>query len=216
MIGHLSGVVVFSDGQETIVQTLSGIGYQVYLPKVLIEGASAQLFISHIIRENDEALYGFESLRAKKLFELLLQVKGVGPKSAFALMSSLSVLEIIQAIQTEDRKKLKSAPGVGDKAAAQMILDLSKKVFKIQMYSDARSKLNVVAGVEQPMMQIEPMVLQSPAASSLGHELLDEALMACRELGFKDEKVIPLAQKILGETEIHRSEQLVHLVLKQI
>lgn len=216
MIGHLSGVVVFSDGQETIVQTLSGIGYQVYLPKVLIEGASAQLFISHIIRENDEALYGFESLRAKKLFELLLQVKGVGPKSAFALMSSLSVLEIIQAIQTEDRKKLKSAPGVGDKAAAQMILDLSKKVFKIQMYSDARSKLNVVAGVEQPLMQIEPMVLQSPAASSLGHELLDEALMACRELGFKDEKVIPLAQKILGETEIHRSEQLVHLVLKQI
>lgn len=216
MIGHLSGVVVFSDGQETIVQTLSGIGYQVYLPKVLIEGASAQLFISHIIRENDETLYGFESLRAKKLFELLLQVKGVGPKSAFALMSSLSVLEIIQAIQTEDRKKLKSAPGVGDKAAAQMILDLSKKVFKIQMYSDARSKLNVVAGVEQPLMQIEPMVLQSPAASSLGHELLDEALMACRELGFKDEKVIPLAQKILGETEIHRSEQLVHLVLKQI
>lgn len=216
MIGHLSGVVVFSDGQETIVQTLSGIGYQVYLPKVLIEGASAQLFISHIIRENDEALYGFESLRAKKLFELLLQVKGVGPKSAFALMSSMSVLEIIQAIQTEDRKKLKSAPGVGDKAAAQMILDLSKKVFKIQMYSDARSKLNVVAGVEQPLMQIEPMVLQSPAASSLGHELLDEALMACRELGFKDEKVIPLAQKILGETEIHRSEQLVHLVLKQI
>lgn len=216
MIGFLTGVVVFSDGQETIVQTPSGIGYQVYLPKVLIEGALAQLFISHIIRENDEALYGFESLRAKKLFELLLQVKGVGPKSAFALMSSMSVLEIIQAIQTEDRKKLKSAPGVGEKAAAQMILDLSKKVFKIQMYSDARSKLNVAQPMSQENLSFES-VPQTPLQTiGPSHELLDEALMACRELGFKDEKVIPLAQKILGESEIHRSEQLVHLVLKQI
>jgi Holliday junction DNA helicase RuvA len=216
MIGFLTGVVVFSDGQETIVQTPSGIGYQVYLPKVLIEGAVAQLFISHIIRENDEALYGFESLRAKKLFELLLQVKGVGPKSAFALMSSLGVMDIIQSIQTEDRKKLKSAPGVGDKAAAQMILDLSKKVFKVQMYSDARSKINVASMMEQESLSFEQTASSSASIVSASHDLLDEALMACRELGFKDEKIIPLAQKILGESEIHRSEQLVHLVLKQI
>lgn len=216
MIGHLTGVVVFSDGQETIVQTPSGIGYQVYLPKVLIEGAVAQLYISHIIRENDEALYGFESLRAKKLFELLLQVKGVGPKSAFALMGSLSVLEIIQAVQTEDKKKLKSAPGVGDKAAAQMILDLAKKIFKVQMYSDTKSRLSVLSPSEQTEINLDAVALEYTPITMVSHELLDEALMACRELGFKDEKIIPIAQRILGESEIHRSEQLVHLVLKQI
>jgi len=216
VIGHLTGTVLFSDGSETIIQTPSGIGYQVYLPQVLVEGAYAQVYISHIIRENDEALYGFDSLRAKKLFELLLQVKGVGPKSAFALMSALSVLDIIQAIQTEDKKVLKSAPGVGDKAAAQMILDLSKKVFKIQMYSDRRVRATSQVSIARQEVPLQAVYMEEEIPANLSHQLLNDALMACRELGFKDDKVIPLAQKILGESEIHRSEQLVHLVLKQI
>ena len=71
MIGHIQGVVLFSDGTETILETSSGIGYQVYYNRVLPEGATAALFISHIVKENDEELYGFHSIRAKKLFGVL-------------------------------------------------------------------------------------------------------------------------------------------------
>lgn len=225
MIGFLYGTVLFSDGQEAIVQTSNGVGHQVYLNKVLVEGAPAGVYVSHIIRESEQTLYGFESLRAKKLFETLLQVKGVGPKSAFALMSALRSDEIVEAIQREDKKALKAAPGVGDKAAAQMILDLSKKIFKVRMYSDRKVALHQVAPQERENNETEKglqldwaleQTAETSPASSSAHVLLDEALLACRELGFKDDQVIPLAQKIMGQSEIHRSEQLVHLVLKEI
>lgn len=229
MIGFLYGIVLFSDGQEAIVQTSNGVGHQVYLNKVLVEGTPTGVYVSHIIRESGQALYGFESLRAKKLFETLLQVKGVGPKSAFALMSSLRPDEIIEAVHSENKKALKAAPGVGEKAAAQMILDLSKKIFKVRMYSDKKVALQQATGLnpeedqtglpgheDWSVDQNAILHVETQASDTDTHILLDEALMACRELGFKDDQVIPLAQKIMGQSEIHRSEQLVHLVLKQI
>lgn len=225
MIGFLYGTVIFSDGQEAILQTSNGVGHQVYLNKVLVEGAPAGVYVSHIIRESEQTLYGFESLRAKKLFETLLQVKGVGPKSAFALMSALRADEIIEAVQSENKKALKAAPGVGEKAAAQMILDLSKKIFKVRMYSDRKVALHQVSTeahadlpgqLDWQFEKPDESHVEVEASQGSTHLLLDEALMACRELGFKDDQVIPLAQKIMGQSEVHRSEQLVHLVLKQI
>ncbi len=136
MIGHIQGHVLFSDGTETILETTSGIGYQIYYNRVLPEGSVAALYISHIVKENAEELYGFHSLRAKKLFEMLLTVKNIGPKSAFALMRALNVKDICSAILLDNKKVLTSAPGVGPKAAAQMILDLQTKIQKVQMYSD--------------------------------------------------------------------------------
>ena len=68
MIGHIQGEVLFSDGVEVIISTNSGIGYQITFHKVLAEGQFASLFISHVIREAAQTLYGFEGLRDKKLF----------------------------------------------------------------------------------------------------------------------------------------------------
>lgn len=222
MIGFLTGEVVFSDGHELVLLTGSGVGYQLHYHHVLAEGTRASLYVSHVVKETSEELFGFEHLRAKKLFELLLSVRGVGPKSAYALMSSLEVQQIIEAIQGESKKLLTQAPGVGDKAASQMILDLSKKIHKIRMYSSRKPKSAISA--------TGPITVQ-PANSFLGHDeepellsenhqtdqkLLDEALLACRELGFKDEKVIPLAQRVMSENFLTKPEQLVHLVLKEI
>jgi len=65
MIGFLVGEVIFSDGNESILQTPSGIGYQVFYNKVLVEGSRAAIFVSQIINENSQTLYGFSSLRTK-------------------------------------------------------------------------------------------------------------------------------------------------------
>src|SRR6476661_8807979 len=119
MIGFLCGEVLFSDGNESVIQTTSGIGYQVFYNKVLVEGSEAAIYIAHIIKEDSETLYGFHSLRAKKLFEMLLTVKGIGPKSAYTLIANLGVNEIITAVTLEAKGTLTKVPGLGTKGAAQ-------------------------------------------------------------------------------------------------
>jgi len=207
MIGYLQGEVLFSDGQETIINCPSGIGYQIYYNKVLAEDSQISLYISHIVRETSEDLYGFNSLREKKIFEMLILVKGVGPKSAFSLLSALTIENIIEAILFENKKMLTAAPGVGPKAAAQMILDLKTKVGKIKMFSSLNSSKTIDGSND---------VISNEQVSANSSILIDDVLMACKELGFSEKKILPLAQKILNENEISKAEQLVHLVLKGI
>lgn len=219
MIGFLCGEVLFSDGIESVIQTSSGIGYQVFYNKVLVEGSQTAIYISHIIKEDSETLYGFHSLRAKKLFELLLTVNGVGPKSAYALISNLGVNEIINAVKLEAKNTLTKAPGVGAKSAAQIILDLSSKIDRVKMYSDSSKTIRASGPVVQTsIMEMDDMVyVENTVAPAVNqHDILNDALMACKELGFKEDKIIPIAQKILGANDISKPEQLIHLVLREI
>lgn len=213
MIGHIQGKVIFSDGVETIVLTSSGIGYQVFYSKVLPEGSLASLYISHQIKEASEQLFGFQNLRDKKMFELLTSVKGVGPKGAFNLLGFLGTESLIEAVLLENKKILTKAPGVGPKAASQIILDLVKKINKIKMYSPSY-KIETAPLEELSVFKEVESVNETIGNSS--HEIMNDALIACKELGFREEQVIPLAQKILSNNEVLKAEQLVHLVLKEI
>lgn len=196
MIGQISGEITFSDGKELILLTTSGIGYQIYYNQVLPEGRKTTLFISQIFKEDSQDLFGFDSLRNKKLFEMLITVKGVGPKSAYNLICYLGPDSLIDAITYESVDLLKKTPGVGAKTAAQIILDLKSKILKVKMYSSALETNQTVQGNEI--------------------KVLEETLLACKELGFRDDEVVPLAQKYLRENKITRAEQLIHLVLKGI
>jgi len=196
MIGQISGDITFSDGKELILLTTSGIGYQIYYNQVLPEGRKTTLFISQIFKEDSQDLFGFDSLRNKKLFEMLITVKGVGPKSAYNLLCHLGPDSLIDAITYESVDLLKKTPGVGAKTAAQIILDLKSKILKVKMYSSA---LEINSGAQGNEIKV-----------------LEETLMACKELGFRDDEVVPLAQKYLRENKITRAEQLIHLVLKGI
>jgi holliday junction DNA helicase RuvA len=196
MIGQISGEITFSDGKELILLTPSGIGYQIYYNQVLPEGRKTTLFISQIFKEDSQDLFGFDSLRNKKLFEMLITVKGVGPKSAYNLLCHLGPDSLIDAITYESVDLLKKTPGVGAKTAAQIILDLKSKILKVKMYSSA---LEINSGAQGNEIKV-----------------LEETLMACKELGFRDDEVVPLAQKYLRENKITRAEQLIHLVLKGI
>ena len=222
MIGLIQGEVVFSDGNELILLTSSGIGHQIYFQHVLPEGSKGAIFISHIVRETSEELYGFRTLREKKAFELLTTVKGVGPKSAFSLISSIGVNNIIDAVLFDNKKTLTKAPGIGAKAASQMILDLTDKISKLKMYS-AKSVTAKITDVENTVDNsqisfVMEMVENEPEAQTQIYDerILQDTLLACKELGFKEEKIVPLAQKILSENQITRPEQLVHLVLKEV
>lgn len=220
MIGFLCGEVLFSDGNESVLQTASGIGYQVFYNKVLVEGSQAAIYIAHIIKEDSETLYGFHSLRAKKLFELLLTVKGIGPKSAYGLITNIGVNEIINAVNLEAKATLTKVPGLGGKGAAQIILDLSGKIDRVKMYSNTSKTLKAITALSKSNlleMVDEVAYVETTISSNVNqHEILNDALMACKELGFKEDKIIPIAQRILGANNISKPEQLIHLVLKEV
>ncbi len=215
MIGYLVGEVLFSDGKELIIKTKDGIGYQIYMTGLLVEGSLAEVFISHIFKDSGQELFGFETLREKKLFELLNSVKGVGPKSAYSLLSALGADTIIQSVQLENKKVLTKAPGVGAKAAAQICLDLGDKIQKVLMYSGQNHTMTTHAPAHMVHVENHQMNL-STMDTALGGPILEETLMACKELGFKEDIVLPMAQKILAEKDIKKAEQLVHLVLKEV
>jgi Holliday junction DNA helicase RuvA len=222
MIGFIFGEVLFSDGNEVIVQTNSGVGYQIFYNQVLVEGSDAGIYISHIIKEDSQTMYGFHSLRAKKLFELLLSVKGIGPKGAYSLVINLGVNDIINAVNLDSKATLTKVPGLGTKGAAQIILDLSGKIDRVKMYSDSKiayKTKNKINQTQLEMMKVEETSYVETTEKNnftSSTEMMNDALMACKELGFKEEKIIPIAQRILNANHITKPEQLIHLVLKEI
>lgn len=202
MIGYLSGTVVYSDSQKSVVLTASGVGYEVHTSAPLVPNRDIALFTSHIIREQAQDLYGFESAEEKKFFEMLLDVNGIGPKGAFSLVAHLGVQQIISAITFENVDILKSAPGVGKKSAEQIVLSLKDKVQKLEIGFAVK---------ENPV--------KKGAKASPSNEdafLVKETLAACQGLGFKDQDVLPMIQKHLQEGLVKKPEELVRVILKEL
>jgi Holliday junction DNA helicase RuvA len=203
MIGYISGTIIYSDSQKSLILTNSGVGYEIHHSTPMVPNKNVSLFISHIIREQSQDLYGFESVEDKKFFEMLLDVNGIGPKSAFALISHVGVQQIISAITLENVDILKSAPGVGKKSAEQIILSLKDKVSKLEIGLHVKEnpvKPGVTLSGEHKM---DPLVVR-------------EALAACQGLGFRDQDVLPLIQRHLQDGMQKRPEELVKMILKEL
>lgn len=211
MIGFIQGKVLHSDGREVILLTNSGIGYQIQFSGIISQGQECGIYVSHILRENLEDLYGFQKIRDKKIFEHLIKVTGVGPKSAFSLISSLGADSICEAIVLENKKILQSAPGIGPKAASQIILDLKKKMQEMILEQEAE--------VAQPLFATIPDSSSAPKSDDVAiranNQLLRDSLMACAELGFKEEDVMPLLRKHVASDNVRKPEDLIKLVLKE-
>lgn len=203
MIGYISGTVVYSDSQKSIVLTAQGVGYEVSTSTPMVPNRDVALFISHIIKEQSQDLYGFETVDDKKFFEMLLDVNGIGPKSAFSLVSHLGVQQIISAITFENVDVLKSAPGVGKKSAEQIVLSLKDKVSKLEIGFTTKEK-PMKAGVKVA------------AENKQDAMLVKETLAACQGLGFKDQDILPMIQKHLQAGSASKPEDLVKIILKEL
>lgn len=119
-------------GPEYIVVDNNGIGYQIATPNPFIYSKEMEkeikIYTYHYVREDIFALYGFGSRQEKTLFTKLLNVSGIGPKGALAILASGEPEQVVQAIEHEDEGFLVKFPGVGKKTARQMILDLKGKL----------------------------------------------------------------------------------------
>ena len=131
MIAHVFGKVAEKFGGAVIVD-VAGIGYEVNTPTSDFDavklGDEVKFYTYHHIREQSQELFGFSSLAAKKLFEMLITVQGVGPKAALAILSLDEAEHVRNAIANADSAYLAKASGVGKKTAERVVVDLSDKV----------------------------------------------------------------------------------------
>jgi Holliday junction DNA helicase RuvA len=125
MIGFLKGKVD-SINLDSIVLDVNGVGYDILVPNPekfsLYQDTIVYTYLK--LAENDISLYGFLFKQEKELFLKLISVKGIGPKSALSMLSKADYNNLIEAIEVGNLNYLKKLPGVGPKAAGQIILDL--------------------------------------------------------------------------------------------
>ena len=131
LIAFVEGKVA-TIGTDSAVLEAGGVGYRIFCgPGTLSglrEGAPVRLFTHHLVREDQQALYGFKTGEELGFFELLTTVSGVGPKVALAIVSSRPVTDLQLAIFQGDESVLTAVSGVGKKLAARVILELKEKV----------------------------------------------------------------------------------------
>lgn len=129
MYAYINGKISEINPTNIVVDN-NGIGYEIVVanPYEYKLNEEQKVFISQQVREDSNILYGFNSKEQKKVFLLLLKVKGVGPKSALAILAGATSSEIIGAIENQDAQYLTKFPGIGKKSAQQIILDLQGKI----------------------------------------------------------------------------------------
>ena len=140
MIAHIFGRLAEKFDNSVIVD-VNGVGYELTITTPDFEsvnlGDEIKFYTYHSIRENSEELYGFSSLTAKKLFEMLVSVNGVGPKAAISILSLAPPEEVRNAIANADTGFVSKASGVGKKSAERIIVDLRDKVGTPSRYGTA-------------------------------------------------------------------------------
>lgn len=131
MIGHLEGSVI-KVGAGFAIISAGGVGYKVALTRealVTIHSKKTASLWTHLaVRENALDLYGFASEEELRVFELLLSVSGIGPKSALAIVDVASVMTLSSAISQGNASYLTTVSGIGKKTAEKIVLELKDKI----------------------------------------------------------------------------------------
>ena len=181
MIARLTGTVADRTTDYLIID-VHGVGYLVYVPISVIAhtqpNAEITLHTHMVVREDSMTLYGFLEAHQQRLFQILIAVSGVGPKVALALLSVMDADELSFAIASGNAAALARAPGVGQKLAARLVVELRDKMTK------------GVAPVSAPGVESEEVV---GALMALGYSQA-EAIDAVARTDFPDKS--PIEDKV--------------------
>lgn len=155
MISSLHGRLE-SLGSDWVVINVNGIGFRVNLPASALSALGARGGEVHLhtyfhLKEDGAALYGFSTPQEREFFQLLLSVSGVGPRLAMAVLSALSVEEASLAITAGNADMLTAVPGIGNKTASRLILELKDKIgaglLAVSLAQVARESTDVIAAL---------------------------------------------------------------------
>ena len=149
MIAFIKGKV-FSYNSESVIVENNGIGYRIFMADAptLVLNQDVLIYTYQQFREDATILYGFQKIEEHDLFVRLISVKGIGPKIAISMLGASSCDAIIAAIENGDATALKRLPGIGSKAASQIILDLKGKLVESETKSEKPTNQNLQDAVD--------------------------------------------------------------------
>ncbi len=167
MIAHVFGKVAEKFNGSLVID-VHGVGYEVSVAAgdfdAVMLDQDVKFYTYHHVREQAEELFGFSSLAAKKLFEMLITVQGVGPKAALAILSLGDAEYVRNAIANADSAFVQKAAGVGKKTAERVVVDLSDKVGLPTQYGRADTPVQVELNTSDEALE---------ALMALGYTLAD-------------------------------------------
>ncbi|MFB2939121.1 Holliday junction branch migration protein RuvA [Aerosakkonemataceae cyanobacterium BLCC-F154] len=131
--GSIAGIFKVSGNRWTLILEVNSIGYELQIPSYFAQqlpevGATIQVFTHYQVKEEQAVLYGFSSPAERDLFRQLISVSGIGAALAIALLDTLGLPDLVQAIVTGNIRALTKTPGVGNKTAERMALELRTKL----------------------------------------------------------------------------------------
>jgi Holliday junction DNA helicase RuvA len=132
MIGKLTGTLSEKNPPQVLVDC-HGVGYEVDVPMSTFYnlpglGEKVSLLTHFVVREDAQILFGFGSAGEREAFRQLIRISGVGPRTALAVLSGMSVGDIGQAVTQQDASRLVKIPGIGKKTAERLLLELKGKI----------------------------------------------------------------------------------------
>lgn len=138
MIVFLDGVLEEKEPARVVV-SVGGVGYAAEIPLSTFDrlpsiGDRFRLLTEHIVREDDELLYGFATSEERALFRLLTSVSGIGPKLGLAVLSGITPPDFKAAVAAGDVKRLSSISGVGKKLAERLLVEMKNKLPKDDLF----------------------------------------------------------------------------------
>jgi Holliday junction DNA helicase RuvA len=198
MIAFVKGVVDEVGEDFVIIDTGYGLGYEISLApdsdllQSMKKGKEVKMYTSQYFRENDQGLYGFASIMQRNFYELLVTVSGVGPKLASTLLAHIPSADLANMIVNNDVESMKEVPGIGQKMAERIILDLRDKILGEGFMSNVSDKSG-----DKDSSKSDKVVKQDDFKQE--KQFLEEAL---QKLGFGQSEIKNMqskADKLLAE-----------------
>ncbi len=175
MIGRLNGILLEKNPPQILVDA-QGVGYEMEVPMSTFYnlpelGARAVLHTHLVVREDGHFLYGFLTEPERAAFRQLIKISGVGPRIALAVLSGLSVAELVQAVAMQEAGRLVKVPGIGKKTAERLLLELRDRLPKTT-------------------------ALGSVHAGNIVHAAADDILHALLALGYSEREALPALKSL--------------------
>lgn len=194
MIAYIKGILTEKEPSRAVIEA-TGVGYELSIPLSTYErlgstGSETKLLAFHQVREDDEALFGFATEGEKTMFMKLVQVSGVGAKTALGILSGGTLGELMLAISTGNAKRIAAIKGVGKKTAEKICVELKDKVNAIEALAGAKGG--------------------KPAKP-----FVKDAVLALSALGFSDEMANKMVAKVMADNpDADDTEKIIRIALK--
>jgi len=141
MFEYIRGILAHKTPSEAVVEA-GGVGYALVIPlstyeKLPLPGTEVRLLCHHYVREDTQRLYGFLSSVERDIFRQLINISNIGPKTAIGILSGITPGDLVACVNKGDSSRLRKVPGVGDKTAQRLIVELKGKLASVSAPADA-------------------------------------------------------------------------------